>query len=232
MWRRFRSTSRRCTVRLGRVRGARGSECQRRVGVVDPDHARSGRLSWLRGGGTAKDRRASWVGDLPIGGWPMVLCGAKRVWSCRHERCEVKAWTPGPAGPALRTVGGAHRAGPGRPPPSRSHAPGHRHRASPALGVFLHTVMRQATGRGTQPWKTRLAWTGSPRSGSTSTSGSAVVGRPHPICHRHHRPHPGSLGVAAEPDQRSLRDGAAWLAGQPEAWRAQILTAALDPFRG
>ncbi|WP_372452689.1 transposase family protein [Pseudonocardia nigra] len=30
----------------------------------------------------AKDRRATSVGDLPIGGRPVVLCWVKRVWAC------------------------------------------------------------------------------------------------------------------------------------------------------
>ena len=40
-----------------------------------------------------KDRRPSWVRDLPIAGRPVVLCWWKRVWCCPHSRCEVKTWT-------------------------------------------------------------------------------------------------------------------------------------------
>ena len=41
----------------------------------------------------AKDRRPTWVRDLPLGGRPVVLCWWKRVWCCPHPRCEVKTWT-------------------------------------------------------------------------------------------------------------------------------------------
>jgi transposase len=41
----------------------------------------------------AKDRRAVWVRDLPIGGRPVVVCWHKRVWRCRHTLCPKKTWT-------------------------------------------------------------------------------------------------------------------------------------------
>jgi transposase len=41
----------------------------------------------------AKDRRPSWVVDLPIGGRPVVLCWWKRVWCCPYGACEVRTWT-------------------------------------------------------------------------------------------------------------------------------------------
>jgi hypothetical protein len=41
----------------------------------------------------AKDRRPSWVWELPIGGRAVVLCWWKRVWSCPHPRCEILTWT-------------------------------------------------------------------------------------------------------------------------------------------
>ena len=41
----------------------------------------------------AKDRRPTWVRDLPLGGRPVVLCWWKRVWCCPHPRCEIKTWT-------------------------------------------------------------------------------------------------------------------------------------------
>ena len=46
----------------------------------------------------AKDRRPTWVRDLPLGGRPVVLCWWKRVWSCPHPLCEVKTTgqTPSP----------------------------------------------------------------------------------------------------------------------------------------
>ena len=41
----------------------------------------------------AKDRRAVWVRDLPIGGRPVVVCWHKRVWCCPHAWCPKKTWT-------------------------------------------------------------------------------------------------------------------------------------------
>jgi hypothetical protein len=41
----------------------------------------------------AKDRRPSWVRDLPISGRPVVLCWWKRIWCCPHSLCEQKSWT-------------------------------------------------------------------------------------------------------------------------------------------
>src|SRR5512133_3984977 len=41
----------------------------------------------------AKDRRPSWVVDLPIGGRAVLLCWWKRVWCCPHPACEARTWT-------------------------------------------------------------------------------------------------------------------------------------------
>lgn len=43
----------------------------------------------------AKDRRSTWVRDLPIGGRPVVICWHKRIWCCPHPACPVKTWTEG-----------------------------------------------------------------------------------------------------------------------------------------
>src|SRR3954465_203706 len=44
-------------------------------------------------GARAKDRRPSWVRDLPISGRPVVLCWWKRVWACPYSACEQRTWT-------------------------------------------------------------------------------------------------------------------------------------------
>ena len=41
----------------------------------------------------AKDRRPSWVRDLPVAGRPVVLCWVKRVWCCPYPACEQRTWT-------------------------------------------------------------------------------------------------------------------------------------------
>jgi zinc-finger of transposase IS204/IS1001/IS1096/IS1165 len=38
-------------------------------------------------------RRTVRVRDLPIGGWPVVLCWCKRLWRCREPACGVWTWT-------------------------------------------------------------------------------------------------------------------------------------------
>src|SRR5689334_6008594 len=41
----------------------------------------------------AKDRRPTWVRDLPLAGRPVVVCWVKRIWSCPHPLCEQRSWT-------------------------------------------------------------------------------------------------------------------------------------------
>ena len=57
----------------------------------------------------AKDRRPTWVRDLPIGGRPVVICWNKRIWCCPHAVCPVKTWTSG--APSDRAAGLSDRAG-------------------------------------------------------------------------------------------------------------------------
>ena len=59
----------------------------------------------------AKDRRATWVRDLPIGGRPVVICWNKRIWCCPHALCPVNTWTE--VHPGDRVTGVSDRAGPG-----------------------------------------------------------------------------------------------------------------------
>ncbi len=40
-----------------------------------------------------KDRRPTWVRDLPIANRPVLLCWWKRVWCCPHELCPKRNWT-------------------------------------------------------------------------------------------------------------------------------------------
>lgn len=42
-----------------------------------------------------KDRRPTWVRDLPIGGRPVVICWIKWIWCCPYAACAVKTWTQG-----------------------------------------------------------------------------------------------------------------------------------------
>jgi transposase len=42
---------------------------------------------------TAHGRRPVRVRDLPVGGRPTTLIWIKRLWRCRHQRCETRTWS-------------------------------------------------------------------------------------------------------------------------------------------
>jgi transposase len=187
----------------------------------------------------AKDRRPTWVRDLPIGGRPVVLCWWKRVWCCPYPQCPARTWTerhPAIAARAALTerarawafeqVGAADAA---------------VSRIAATLGVAWvawWTVMRQVIDRGTplvdDPG--RLAPAQDPvvavgvdetaylRANATRSTTFATgiadlsPGRPARL-----------LDVV---EGRSGTVLAAWLGEQDAAWRAGITTASLDPFRG
>ena len=82
-----------------------------------------------------KDRRPTWVRDLPLAGRAVVLCWWKRIWCCPHERCETKTWTERHSAIAARAVlterarqcqpfGGRSSRSAAMTPPSRRWPPG------------------------------------------------------------------------------------------------------------
>jgi transposase len=184
----------------------------------------------------AKDRRPTWVRDLPIGDRPVVLCWWKRVWCCPQPLCPQRSWTerhPAIASRASLTerartwafeqVGSADAA------VSRTAA---------MLGVAWWTVMRQVIDRGTPEIDDpgRLASPPEPVTAVgvdetaylRATAGHATT---------------FATGIADLTPGRSARlldvvEGrsgtvlAQWLADRDSAWRAGITTASLDPFRG
>jgi len=184
----------------------------------------------------AKDRRPSWVRDLPLGGRPVVLCWWKRVWSCPHSRCEIRTWTEQHSAIAPRAalterarawafeqVGAADAA------VSRTAA---------TLGVAWWTVMRQVIDRGTPEIDNpdRLAPSQSPvtavgvdetaylRANATrSTTFATGVADLTPQ-------RPARLLDVVEGRSGSVLDD--WLGERDADWRAAIATASLDPFRG
>ena len=184
----------------------------------------------------AKDRRPSWVRDLPVGGRPVVLCWWKRVWSCPHPACEVRTWTEqheaiGPRASltdrarqwAFEQVG--------------EHDAAVAHVAD-ALGVAWWTVMDQVIDRGTPviddsarlaPAERPVTAVGVDETGylratathaTTFATGIADLspGRPARL-----------LDVV---EGRSGTALAKWLDEQEPGWRAAVTTASLDPFRG
>lgn len=184
----------------------------------------------------AKDRRPSWVRDLPLAGRAVVLCWWKRVWCCPHPLCETKTWTERHDAIAPRAVL-TERA--------RQwvfdqvgHADAAVSRTAGQLGVAWWTVMRQVIERGTPVVEdpARLAPPDGPVSavGVDETAYLRASGTP---------PTEFATGIADLTPGRTARlldvvEGrsgtvlAGWLAERDPEWRAGVLTASLDPFRG
>src|SRR4051794_2501194 len=93
---------------------------------------------------TAKDRRPTWVADLPIAGRPVVLCWVKRVWACQQQRCERRTWTETHEAIAPRAVL-SERAAAGAVD-DVAHGATVTGRAR-GLGVGWHTINRQVLAR-------------------------------------------------------------------------------------
>jgi transposase len=180
----------------------------------------------------AKDRRPSWVRDLPVAGRPVVLCWVKRVWCCPHPQCEQRTWTERHEAIAPRaTLTERARAW--------AFEQVGRHdtavlRTAKVLGVAWWTVMRQVIDRGTPQVEdparlqdvaavgvdeTAFLRANATRSTTFATGiADLTPGRPARL-----------LDVV---EGRSGTVLASWLAEQDQAWRARIATASLDPFRG
>ena len=180
----------------------------------------------------AKDRRPTWVRDLPIGGRPVVICWVKRIWSCPQRSCERRTWTeqhPAIAPRASLTerarrwafeqVGSADAA--------VSHT-------AATLGVAWWTVMRQVIDRGVPLIEDpdRLAQVSAVGVDETAYLRASSC-----------RSTTFATGIADLTAGRTARlldvvEGrsgtvlAAWLADRDPTWRAGIATASLDPFRG
>jgi transposase len=205
----------------------------------------------------AKDRRPTWVRDLPLAGRPVVLCWWKRVWCCPHPLCEVKTWTerhPAIAPRACLTERARRWA---------FEQVGERDaavsRIAGQLGVAWWTVMDQVIDRGTplveDPARLDPALRDSAQA-STSPSVTApvsalvsapvrAVGVDETAFLRATGTHPTlfATGIADLTPGRPARllevvEGrsgtvlAQWLAERSEQWKAGVRTASLDPFRG
>ena len=184
----------------------------------------------------AKDRRPTWVRDLPIGGRPVVLCWWKRVWSCPYAACAQRTWTEQhPAIAPRATLTERARAWAFEQVAADYAAVS---RTAATLGVAWWTVMRQVIDRGTPlvDDPARLAPADNP---------VAAVGVNETAYLRATASHATTFatGIADLTPGRPARlldvvEGrsgttlAEWLGEQDSAWRAQITTASLDPFRG
>ena len=189
----------------------------------------------------AKDRRPTWVRDLPLGGRPVVLCWWKRVWCCPQPRCEVKTWTerhPAIAPRACLTERARQWA---------FEQVGERDaavsRVAGQLGVAWWTVMDQVLDRGTPLVEdpARL----DPPLGGPGQAPVRAVGVDETAFLRATGAHPTlfATGIADLTRGRPARllevvEGrsgtvlAQWLRERGDDWKAAVATASLDPFRG
>jgi transposase len=181
----------------------------------------------------AKDRRPTWVRDLPIGGRPVVICWHKRIWCCPQAVCSVKTWTE--AHPAIapraclterarawafEQVGACDAA---------------VSRGARELGVAWWTIMSLAIERGTPIVEDpRRLGEDVDAIGVDETSFLRATGK-HPTWFATGitdltSGRPARLLEIAEGRSGSVL--ADWLGAREHNWRARILTASLDPFRG
>ena len=180
----------------------------------------------------AKDRRPSWVRELPLAGRAVVVCWWKRIWCCPHELCETKTWTETHEAIAPRAclserarawafeqVGGQDAA---------------VCRTARQLGVAWWTVMDQVIDRGTPVIADPARLAEVSAVGVDETAFLRATGK---------HPRMFATGVAELSPGRPARlldivqgrSGtvlAAWLAQRDPDWRAGVATASLDPFRG
>src|SRR5687767_1294070 len=189
----------------------------------------------------AKDRRPTWVRDLPLGGRAVVLCWWKRVWCCPHPQCEVKTWTERHEAIAPRAcLTERARQWAFEQVGERDAAVS---RVAAQLGVAWWTVMDQVIGRGTPLIEdpARL----DPPLGDPVQAPVRAVGVDETAFLRATGTHPTlfATGVADLTPGRPARlldvvEGrsgtvlADWLADRDDDWKAAVATASLDPFRG
>jgi transposase len=184
----------------------------------------------------AKDRRPTWVRDLPIGGRPVVLCWWKRVWSCLQPLCEQRTWTE--RHPAIVPRAGLTERARAWAFEQVGAADAAVSRTAATLGVAWWTVMRQVIDRGTPeiddpgrltPAERPVTAVGVDETAylratathaTTFATGIAdlTAGRPARL-----------LDVV---EGRSGTVLGAGLGERDSDWRAAVTTASLDPFRG
>ncbi|MBS4727455.1 transposase [Mycobacterium sp. SM1] len=180
----------------------------------------------------AKDRRPVWVGDLPIGGRPVVVCWHKRLWCCPRALCPKKTWTK--RHPAIAPRAGVTERARAWAFEQVGARDGAASRVASALGVGWATIMRIASTRG-EPIIDDPARLDAPRAiGVEETSFLRASGQ-HPTRY--------ASGIADLTPGRPARlldvvDGrcgvvlASWLHQREDTGKAQITTASLDPCRG
>ncbi len=180
----------------------------------------------------AKDRRATWVRDLPIGGRPVVLCWIKRIWCCRHPACEVKTWTERhPAiAPRAAVTERARAEAAGQVGSGGSSVA----RQARCLGVGWQAVMRQVHALATPLIADPARLEGVSRIGVDEH----VWQHARPGRRTRYVTSITDLSPGRPPRLLDLVEGrsgavlAGWLAQRGPDWCARIEVAALDAFRG
>jgi transposase len=179
-----------------------------------------------------KDRRPVWVRDLPIGGRPVVLCWWKRIWCCPHPLCEARTWSETHEAIAPRaSLTERARAWAFAQVGDRDDTVSATARE---LGVGWHTVMRVVREQGAPVVDDSARLEGVRAVGVDETTFLAAAPT---------HPTEFATGVTDLTPGRPARvldlvrgrSGTVlsrWLAGRDDTWRAQVLTASLDPFRG
>jgi transposase len=160
------------------------------------------------------------------------LCWHKRVWQCRHALCEIRSWTESsPLIPPRSVLTERARRWAFDQVARHDRAVA---AVAAALGVGWHTVMRIVVERGTPLLDDPARLTGVTAVGVDETSFLRATGA-HPTIYA-----TGVADLTAGRPARLLdvvpgRSGVVlgrWLAGRSDGWRAGIVTASLDPFRG
>lgn len=174
-------------------------------------------------------RRPVWVRDLPSGGRPVTVVWVKRVWRCHEPGCAVRTWTESHPGIRARS----------------SWTERARAEACRRVGEDGHSVAQVALAFGVS-WATVMAAVrdvGLPLvEDPTRLEGVSALGVDETAflranAHRHTSFVTGMVDVRTSRllDVTPGRSGsvlAQWIAIQSDLWRAGVVAASLDPFRG
>ena len=181
----------------------------------------------------AHGRRPVRVRDLPVGGRPTTLIWIKRLWRCRHDRCETRTWSEtSPQIPARASL------------------------TTRAAQVACRRVGRDGESVAVVAWDLGVGWGtvmravvehGAPRVDDPARlAGVRALGVDETAFLAANATHPTEFATGLVDLTRTAgparlldivpgRSGAvlsSWLHGRDESWRAGVRVAALDPFRG
>ena len=201
--------------------------------VIETTAARA----WCAGCGvaaTAHGRRQVRVRDLPSGGRAVTLVWLKRLWRCAEQLCPASTWSE--TSEQLRPRASLSE---------RARAEACRlvgadgldvAAVAAALGVGWATVMRAVRDYGRPLIDDPARLNGVVGIGVDETAFLAANGRHHTqfITGVVALPGPGrpSAQLLDVLPGRTRSVVQQWIAGQDPAWRDQVMTASLDPFRG